>query len=288
MVGDEARHVEGVVRRELLRPHDLAVFAAHGHDRIARRRRGRRVVLSGADIEETRLGVDGWCRPDRRTRWSPLLDHQVVATGHLRRLGYRMGTPEHGAAGGIERHEGTTKRAAFVHCIHRDGEFVGGHRRVYPSRVVQGRTCYDGMRMVPDLRHPELFAGDGIGGYHPTVSGTENKPCLAPYFRMNDSGSDGASEFTFPPHATRVPFQGEKTARRGADKDGVFRHQRVRVRRHAPIQRECPGEFERLDIAAIDDRPGLEAKVALAEAPSRPSEALDAGGSFAFGRRTHR
>ena len=281
MVGYEARHVKGVVRRELLGPHNLAVFAAHGHDRIARRRCRCCVVLSGADVEQARLRVDGWCRPDRRARWSPLLDYHVVPASHRRRFGDRMGAPKQGAVRGIERDERPAKRTAFVHCIHRDSEFVGGHWRVYPSRVVQGRTRDDGMGMVPDFRLPELFAGDGIGSHYPPVAGAKNKPCLACDFRMNHGGSDGASEFPFPPHAARIPLQRVETAGRGADEHGVFRYQGVGMRRHAAVQRERPCKFERRGIGAIDFRRGLEAKVALAETPARSSEALGAGRRFA-------
>ena len=124
---------------------------------------------------------------------------------------------------------GPAKSTAFVHRIHRHGEFVGRHRRVYSTRVVKRRARDDGMGMVPDFRRPELIARHRVGGYHPAVVGAEDEPRIARGFRRESRRFERQLlNCPLPPHAARIALQGKKTARRGADEHGVFRHQRGR------------------------------------------------------------
>ena len=157
-----ASDVEGVARRHLAGPSQLARARVEREDGVGGRARRVGVIVAGGRVDPSVRRVECRRRPDRRARRSHQLHALGIDRARLGGFGDRVCLPEHFACRGLQRDRAAAEGATRIVRVGPGDFFVGRYRHEQGLAHQRRRAGDDRCGVLIDPGRPKLFAGDSV------------------------------------------------------------------------------------------------------------------------------
>ena len=277
-------------------PADLSRIQIEREQRIRQVGRRRREVVAGPDIQDVPSDINRRGIPNGPAGGTVELGADAVSGGRARRFRHGVGLPETLSAGGIERDDAATKRAARVSWVAHLRFLTRGHRHVQAAVVELRRRGDRSMRMFIHIHLPEHCSNLGVYGVHvgSLVAEVGDELAVAALVER-DGAADTGFDLGRPVDAARLRVQDVHDAFSRGGVHAAPGHDRLRACRgrtrepERPLQRESwqvvcrhPGCLSRLKPRVRDAVPPA--------VPGRPGQRIGprSGRGAAQCRRRHR